>query len=370
MSTRKSYDLQHEKRIPLVCVLVLLFVLMTGCSAIDDDLSDCGNEHQLDYELQLVTNMNTELQTELTTQTEVAIANSLRLHLNDIFTDFAHDVDLSFYDTEGDSLRLQHDEHIMDANQASYTLHLPMRKYMHLAVANVVDNPIVALVNDERCHTSLLRQTGNGGTTSHRDTISSHTTGIFTARQPMDVLEGVNQTFNVHLYMANCAAVLVLDPRGQNIDGVRVFSTGFATAFNIADSTYIYSENPPIVRTETITLDESALQAFCSVNFPSRVHYNNNNEAKEDTRSIIQTEEPSIVPIGEEPFWSFEVYIRAADGTITQTCLGIKEPLQGGQLKVFKCWVDEQGAARTDDQEVAVSVKLNWKEGSEFNPDL
>ena len=127
-----------------------------ACSVIDDDLSVCDTSYELDYELRLVTNMNTELKTQLSTETQLSLSHALHTHLSDIFTDFAHDVDLSFYDTQGDSLRLQHDEHIMDANQASYALNLLKRQYMHLAVANIVDNPLVDLVNDDRCHTSRL----------------------------------------------------------------------------------------------------------------------------------------------------------------------------------------------------------------------
>ena len=174
--------------------------LIVGCSVIDDDLTDCynDNQYQMYYQLKLVTNMTTELQTELTTMTELSVAGTLETHLKDIFSDFAHDVDLSFYDTEGMLERLQHDQHIMDANQSSYTLTLPMRKYKHLAVANITDNEVVGLVNDEKCNSSQLLQSDAVG-----GVIGSHTTGLFTARQPMEVLEGVDQTFNVRLYMAN-----------------------------------------------------------------------------------------------------------------------------------------------------------------------
>ena len=186
-----------------ILTAVLATVLLSACSLIDDTPGECGykENYELDYELRLVTNMTTELKTQLSTETELSLAHSLRTHLSDIFTDFAHDVDLSFYDTQGDSLRLQHDEHIMNANQASYTLNLPKRQYMHLAVANIVDNALVDLVNDERCHRSELIQLQGGTLRSvDDDAIDSHTTGIFTARQPMDILEGVDQQFNVHLY--------------------------------------------------------------------------------------------------------------------------------------------------------------------------
>ena len=79
---------------------------VTSCSVIDEDLSNCVDvepveQAELDYELRLVTNMTTELTTQLTTQTDIRLADALKQHLDDIFTDYAHDVDLSFYDTQG-----------------------------------------------------------------------------------------------------------------------------------------------------------------------------------------------------------------------------------------------------------------------------
>ena len=51
----------------------LFFLLLTAvsCSVIDEDQSDCGEQAQVNYELRLVTNMTTELQTQLTTQTDI-----------------------------------------------------------------------------------------------------------------------------------------------------------------------------------------------------------------------------------------------------------------------------------------------------------
>ena len=48
------------------------------------------------------------------------------------------------------------------------------------------------------------------------DTIDSHDTGLFTARLPMRVLNGVNQNFDVRLYMANCAVCLIIDTQGHD----------------------------------------------------------------------------------------------------------------------------------------------------------
>ena len=120
-------------------VMLLAVLLLTACSTIDDDLSDCGNDFKLDYEMRLVTNITTELNTQLNTAADASVANALRSHLQDIFSDYARDVDLSFYDTENPQDRLSHDQHVMNASEQSYTLYLPMREYMHLAVANIRD---------------------------------------------------------------------------------------------------------------------------------------------------------------------------------------------------------------------------------------
>ena len=332
--------------------MLMAGLLSASCSAIDEDLSDCGHDFEMNYELQLVTNMTTELQTQLSTLTEAGIADALHDHLKDIFSDHAHDVDLSFYDTQGEQTRLQHDQHIMGGNQHSYTLYLPMRKYQHLAVANVMNNSVVSLQNDDYCHTSQLGQT-------QQDTIDSHATGLFTARLPMTVLSNIDQTFNVRLYMANSAVALVVDPREQDISSIRVYSTGFASQFNINDSTYTFAQQPPIVRTVEVQDVTNSGRCFCSVNFPSREPFYNNS-----TRSIIETTEPFIAQPGEETLWQFKAYVTKSDGKTAETVLSMKKPLRAGQLIIVKGYVTDDGAVQTDDQTVGVSVTLDWNDGT------
>ncbi len=326
-------------------LLLSAYWLAVGCSVIDDDLTDCYNDTQYNqykmyYQLRLVTNMTTELQTELTTMTELSVAGTLETHLKDIFSDFAHDVDLSFYDTEGMLERLQHDQHIMDANQSSYTLTLPMRKYQHLAVANIANNKVVGLANDERCNSSQLLQSD-----AVEGVISSHTTGLFTARQPMEVLEGVDQTFNVRLYMANSAVALVIDPKGHSFSNMKAYATGFAQAFYINDSTYVYPDNPPLVVAQQLDTGNDLL-CFCSVNFPSR-----------DATTRAE-EAPSL--------WQFKVYLTKTDGTVTETVLDISEPLKAGDLKIIKGELDDDGSVRPYDSTVGVSITLDWNNGGEY----
>ena len=341
--------------------------LMAGCSVIDDDLSNCPADeaqYQMEYELKLVTNMTTELQTQLTTITEISVANALKTHLENIFSDFAHDVNLSFYDTETTKERLEHRVDIINTNQTTYDLTLPMRKYLHLAVANIAQNKVVGLDKDNNSTTSMLQQAeGTVASGSSNSIVDSHTTGLFTARQPMEVLEGVNQNFNVHLYMANCAATLVIDPQGHSTEGLQVFTTGFATRFNICDSTYVFPSKLPIVRTNRVEIpDQGDAVGFCSVTFPS--------PEPRATRTVIETEEPFIANPDEEALWEIRVYVPHEDGTKDEYVLGIKEPIRAGQFKIIRVKMGENGEIISENPEVGVSVTLDWKPGGEYNPEL
>jgi len=328
---------------------VAFVAVLAGCSMIDEDQSDCGLQSEINYELQLETTLTAELHTQLGTDINSQIFYALRDYLKDIFSDFAHDVDLSFYDVVGDSIRLRHEKHIVDANQVSYTLNLPMRDYMHLAAANLVDNHLVGLVNDEHCHPSMLHQV-------EADTIDSHETGLFTARLPMRVLEGVNQNFNVRLYMANCAVGLIIDTHGHDASQVKVYSTGFAKDFNICDSAYTYTSRPTVVRTKMLDPGGGEV-AFCSVNFPSR--------------------DPSVPQREDETLWEFHVYAPSsktigtrAGNTITETILSVKEAVGAGKVKILRCEMCEDGRLKTENPEVGVSVTLDWKEGNTYNPEI
>ena len=316
----------------------------------------------MDYELQLVTNVSTEVQTQLTAQTDVALAATVKGYLGNIFTDYAQDVNLMFFGTGSDSTLLHHDEHIMNNSEHSYTLYIPRQKYMHLAVANIEDDPVVYLDGVENCMTATLRQVAG-------DTIESHNTGIFTARQYMEMIEGIDQTFNVKLYMANCSAMLAVDPQGHDISRMQVFSTGFATAFYIADSLYEYKKPAPMIRTKRMDPDDNGHVGFVSVNFPSP-EPSTPQPASSTTRSVIETTDPFIAQPGDEVLWEFHIFLPQPDGTTTRTVLGIKEPLRAGQFKIIKARIGENGQVEPEAPTVGVSVTLDWKSGGTYNPNL
>ena len=326
---------------------ILLALLSTSCVLVDQDMSDCETDYTLDYELRLVTNMTTELQTQLSMAADIQVETALRQYMSGIFTDYAHDVNLSFYDVYGDSTLLHQERHIMDANQSSYTLYIPVRKYMHVAIANIEDNREVALEADERCHTSSLIQ-------PVRDTVESHPSGIFTARLPMDVKDGEDQQFDVKLYMANCASAIVLDTLGSGVRKIQAFATGFATGFSLTDSTYRYGYTPIVKANKVAVEGADAPLCFTTVTFPSR--------DVPSSKTTIETTDPFVSEVAEDPLWRYKIYSTLKDGSITETILGVKLPLMAGQLKVIKATILGDGSCVPTPPWVGAIVTLDWNE--------
>lgn len=317
---------------------------LAACSLVDEDLTACEAEYQLTYDLQLVTNITTELETELSLDTEVAVATALKAYLNNIFTDRAHDVDLSFYDTEGDLPRLYHERHIMDANQTSYTLHIPVHRYLHLGLANLDGNEVLTLEDSDTGAGSHLQQ-------HIADTLPTHKRGVFSARSHMDIKEGEDQQFQVNLYMANCAASLVLDTLGSNVKDIRVYAAGFATAFDVADSVYRFQHTPVIKADKMVVSEPGSEVCFATVNFPSR-------------GPVTKADE------NEETYWEFRVYCTVPNGTITETKLSVRRPLLPSTLDILKAKVYGNGALEPEDQTVGVDVSIDWRPGMDHEIDM
>jgi hypothetical protein len=154
---------------------------------------------------------------------------------------------------------------------------------------------------------------------------------------------------------------------------MKVFTTGFATAFHIADSVYEYKKPSPLIRTTRLAPDESGCVGFCSVNFPSPEPDDEGAapwRGDDATRTVIETVEPFVTQPGEKSLWEFRVYLPQPDGTITETILGIREPLRAGQLKIVRVWLGANGQIETNDQTVGVSVTLDWHPGGNYEPEL
>lgn len=318
-------------------LLIPGLLALAGCSLVDQDLTACESEYQLAYELQLVTNITTELETELSLDTEAAVATALKGYLNNIFTDRAHDVDLSFYAVDGEKNRLHHEHHIMDASQTSYTLRIPVNRYLHLGLANLENNRSLALVNDQTSTGSRLQQ-------EIADTLKPHREGVFTARTHMEVQEGKDQSFKVNLYMSNCATSLVLDTLGSRVKDIRVYAAGFATAFDVADSVYRF-QHTPVIEADEVEVDNPGSElCFATVNFPSRTP-----ETKAGEEEVT--------------YWEYHVYSTLPDGSITETRLSVRRPLLPAQLEILKAKVYGNGALEPGDQTVGVEVNIDWRPG-------
>lgn len=339
-------------------ILLSVFVL-GGCCLVNEDLSGCPDDFSTEYEMRLITNVRTEINTVLGLEADLHVATALRDHLSDIFSDFAHDVDLSFYDYAEPRPVLEHFTDIIDANQTSYTLNLPVYEYMHLAVANIMDNDNVSLEGEDFCSTARLHQADP----EEGNVISSHNTGLFTARLPMQILDNMDQDFLVQLYMANCATALIIDRTGApSVSSMSAFTTGFASAFNIADSTYVFDRDP-LIRAKKLDIDEGIEDCYVTVQFPSR-------DTRPDTKVVVETEDPFIAESADEGLWEWQVYVTLADGSITQNRLGIVKPLRAGQLKIIRIRIGDGGVAIPDDSSVVSSFNTNWEPSQEHYIDL
>ena len=76
------------------------------------------------------------------------------------------------------------------------------------------------------------------------------------------------------------------------------------------------------------------------------------------------------IPDAADALWKWRCYITIADGTVTETVLGITQPLRPGGLKILKAKVYDTGIVTTDDPTVGVSVTLDWQEAGQHQIDL
>ena len=345
-------------------------LLLASCSMIDDDLSNCQKEIVTEYELKLITNVTTELETVLSTEYDLPLQMELREELSHIFTDYARDVDLSFYGS--DSLRHLHETHVMNANEASYTLTLPVEEYDHLALANIAQQRQVDYTLQESCHTAYLDQKEdlpNPAVPEEGDfesVIDSHETGIFTARQQIKILGNQSQQFNVRLYMANCAAALVVDTTGYHIRDMKVYIEDLADGFGIRDSLYSYRRHTAVrtfpVEVKNLSRAFGSTRAddlpnnyrqvcYCGVGFPSR--------------------NKPLPGVGKgNTYWRVRAYVTQDDGRVTENVFQIEEPLNAGNLKIIRCRVTANGVTEATSPRVGVSVTLDWKPGNIYTPEV
>lgn len=344
MRIEKTHNIMDAAR--TLVLLLLGAIAQASCDSIDDDLSDCGKDVRVEYTMELLTNMQTELVTELTTPPELLVAEQLRQALSSYFSDRAHDLDLSFFSTQG---LAHHESHIIDANEASYTIYLPARNYRHLGVANTTAGQNLTTSGSNELSAYTISQ-------PVADSIDSHSSGLFTARTNIDIENQSvkDQTFHVWLYMQNSAAALVLDPGTNQFRSIRACIAGTASSFAVNDSTYSFDSSRP-VRMATLDTGGSGLHCLYGKCFPS--------PDQPATRAGMTADENNAC-------WQIHVYVTLTDGTVTESSLYIPTRLPAGQLRIVKGFLQSDGSVVPSRQEVGVSVLLNWKQGNTYEPEI
>ena len=193
MRKKKSY------RIFLIALMTLS--IASGLSScIYEDMSKCGKDYKIKYNLVLHTQIHTLIDIDLNTTEEQNIANRLKQELGTIFTDHALDNDLSFF--IGKDL-YRHEANIMNANSVSYTIYLPRNDYRNLSLANTGNARNVKITGANACKALSLEQ-------EQKDTIDSHNIGLFTSRLTINEAD-FEHDLQTTLYMANCAAAVVIN---------------------------------------------------------------------------------------------------------------------------------------------------------------
>lgn len=333
-----------HKNIWQTAVAMALPLALSSC--IDEDLSECGTDYIINYQLKLHTNMQDEISSELNAPEYQAVAKRLEQELSNVFTDVARDLDIDFYTNHN----LVHQEsHIINAANASFTIYLKPDDYRHLAWVNVDANPVVSVSGQNTDTEVSIANVPN-------DTIDGHTHGLFTARLDMNV-KSESYSYTVPLYMQNSATALVINRNGIAADDIKGYVVGLGNDFSINDSTY-HHDHPTVVR--TTRMDEGNYTCLHTAGFPSQ-----------DAHSSLFTLHSSLsTRAGEQTgIWSYHVYV-AIGGKITETKLYVKEPLKASQLKIIKANLNPDGSVSTEAPEVGVSVTLDWKPGGDYEIEI
>ena len=321
-------------------------MFLAACTLIDDDLSVCGADYQITYEVKLVTDVETVIEDKLSSVGEEPIAAALRTWLEPTFSGYAHDLDMLFYSTgEEDQLRNSWHE-IVDATSATYTLYIPREDYMHLAVVNTEDNTNIAVEGQNHASTLAIHQ-------HSADTLPSYNTAIYTARLPINLSDSTVLSYHVHLYMVTCAVALIVDPDSTDAAEMKVLMSGTASDFDIRDSVFTYA-HPALIR-----MDEVNSRCYAVTAMPSREEA----ASPMPARMASNTKSSSL--------WQLRAYTALSDGTITETILDINSPLRAGALEIIRVKQHKDGSLEpVENTDVGVSVTLDWKDGGTHEIEL
>jgi hypothetical protein len=327
---------------------LLAAMALTGCSMIDEDISKCNNRIRLTYELLLDPEIIQELEDELDLHADEDIRAMLKDYVDGVFTNYARDVDLFFYDTEDSMSLLRSMSETMNSASNTYAISMPIRSYMHTAVANVKVSENVHFVAQDRFPTAQLEHEKAG------NYYTPQKSGLFSAHRQLDIGQKANQRFRIKLNMVNSATALILDTgKATEVTDIRVEVEGMATAFNLADSTFVYTDGA-VFSTEEFSIGYK--HCYAAVHFPSRL-------SETDLEESGTKADPEYDP--HKP-WHWIVYATLEDGTVTRSVLDMAPSVLAGQLKIRNAFVMDHGEVGSNEIGLSINVQLNWQEGPDI----
>lgn len=319
-------------------------------ACIDEDLSRCGTDFAVNYRFVLQTSLDETLAGELTTPAEQQLAAPLRTALSGLFSEQAEDLTLHFHHPSTGE-RLYYEEHLVGSREAGFTLYLPEQDYSHVALANVGAEPAARTVGADRLETLAWEMEAES------DTVPSLSRGLFCGWQYLSVGSG-QTSFFMPLYMQDCAAVWVIDPRTAPVASYEAYVAGTASGFFCADSAFTFD---PALRVRTRQVTGGGLVAVYAGCLPSP---DSPVSASEERATGNAYEEQ------EGSYWTTWLYVRLASGEVTRNELYVRSPLRAGELKVLKVSLNDRGEVVADEREVGVSVTLDWKPGGDFDVEI
>lgn len=331
---------------------LLVAAALTGCTLIDEDTSKCNNQARLTYELRLDPEIVQELEDELDLHADEDIRAMLKGYIDGVFTNYARDVDLFFYDTEEPMSCLRSMSEAMNSSSNTYAISMPVRSYMHTAVTNVKVSENVHIVEQERYPTAQLEHMKSG------DCYAPQKSGLFSAHRRLDIGEKPNQRFRIRLNMVNSATALILDTgKATEVTDIRVVVEGMATGFNLADSTFVFTDGA-VFSTEEFSIGYK--HCYAAVHFPSHLS-EADLEAQGETGT--RASEPAYDP--HKP-WHWIVYATLQDGTVTRSILEMSPSVLAGQLKIRNAFVKDRGEVGSNEVGLSIDVQLDWREGPDI----
>ena len=323
--------------------LVILTLLYTSCSLIDDDLSVCGVDCYVTYDMRMQVNIEAVIEAELASVDDAPIAVALGKWLEPVFSGFAHDLNMLFYDQDKD--HLQHAmQKIVDSKSASYTVYVPRGNYFHVAMVNSADNVNVSVEDTAYVsYVSLIQHA--------QDTLPSYNTTIYTGRTPILLTDSSTQSHHVNLYMTTCAVALIVEPDEQ-VQDMQVLVSGSASGFRIQDSVYTYT------RAALIRMDKVSEQCYAAVTLPSRDAPSGSTPARRQAQDAAK-------------LWQLRAYSTLSDGSVTETLIDMHSPLEAGTLQLIRVRQAEDGSLQPmQNIDASVNVTLDWNDGGSHDIDL